>query len=151
MNNKKMPDKNFKTICSVTALCKDLGLSRAQFYNLQNMEVFPKGLKDERTGRPYFDIELQRVCHQIRSTGIGHNGQPYLFYSPRDQPGKPRANRSKAVNSKHKDFVSTLEQMGLSVSVEQVSNAMLELYPHGTDGIDDGVVIRELFRHLKGL
>lgn len=144
-----MPDKNFKAICSVTALCKDLGLSRAQFYNLQNMGVFPKGLKDERTGRPYFDTELQRNCHQIRSSGIGHNGQPYLFYSPRTNPGKPRSKGDKSINSKYKDIASTLEQMGLSVSVEQVSEAMSEVYPDGSDSIDDGVVIRELFRFLK--
>ena len=144
-----MSDKNFKAVCSVTDLCKSLGLSRAQFYNLQNMGVFPKGLKDERTGRPYFDVELQQVCHQIRSSGIDYNGKPYLFYSPRTNPSKPRATGSKAVNSKHKDYASTLEQMGLEASVEQVSEAMSEVYPDGTGTIDDGVVIRELFRHLK--
>ena len=151
MNNKKIPDKNFKAVCSVTCLCKDLELSRAQFYNLQNMGVFPKGLKDERTGRPYFDVELQQICHQIRSTGIGHNGQPYLFYSPRINPGRPRSKGGKTVNGKHKDYAETLHQMGLEASVEQVSKAISVVYPDGTDGIDDGVVIRELFRHLKEL
>lgn len=147
MTNKKMPDKTYKAICSITELCKDLGISRAQFYNLQNMSVFPKGLKDERTGRPYFDAELQRTCHQIRSSGIGHDGQPYLFYAPRTNPGKPR-NKG---NHKHKEFVSTLEQMGLSVSVKQISKALSELYPDGSESIDDGVVIRELFRILKDM
>jgi hypothetical protein len=151
MNNKKLSDNNFKAVCSVTELCKDLGISRAQFYNLQNMEVFPKGLKDERTGRPYFDIELQRACHQIRSSGIGHNGQPYLFYSPRTNPGKQRNKLSKMSNGMHKEYASTLEQMGLSVSVEQISKALAELYSGGHENIDDGVVIRELFRHLKGM
>ena len=151
MNDKKMPDKSLKAICSVTDLCKNLDLSRAQFYNLQNIGVFPKGLKDKRTGRPYFDIELQRNCHQIRSSSIGHNGQPYLFYSPRTNPGKPRGKVSKSVNSKYGDYVSTLEQMGLETSVAKVSKALSELYSGGTDGIDDGVVIRELFRHLKGM
>ena len=149
MSNKKLSEKTYKAICSVTELCKDLGISRAQFYNLQNMEVFPKGLKDERTGRPYFDIELQRACHQIRNSGLGHNGQPYLFYSPRTNPGKPRSKVSKSVNSKHKDYASTLEQMGLSVSVEQISNALSDLYPDGFD-CSEGIVVRELFRHLKG-
>jgi hypothetical protein len=109
MSNKKLSDKTYKTVCSVTELCKDLGISRAQFYNLQNMKVFPKGLKDERTGRPYFNVELQISCHQTRSTGIGHNGQPYLFYSPRTNPGKPRTKVSKPVNGKYKEYASTLE------------------------------------------
>ena len=151
MNNKKVPDKNFKAVCSVTTLCKDLGLSRAQFYNLQNMSVFPKGLKDKRTGRPYFDIKLQRDCHQIRNSGIGHNGQPYLFYSPRTHPGKPRGNGDKSINSKHKEYVSTLNQMGLAVTDKQVIGALKELYPEGMNGIDEGVIVRELFRKLKGL
>ncbi len=151
MNNKKLSDNNFKAVCSVTELCRNLKLSRAQFYNLQNMGVFPKGLKDERTGRPYFDTDLQRACLQIRSSGMAHNGQPYLFYSPRTNPGKPRSKRDKSVNNKYKDYASTLEQMGLEASVEQISNALVELYPDGSGNIDEGVVIRELFRHLKGL
>jgi hypothetical protein len=150
MSNKKMSDKTFKAICSVTELCKDLHISRAQFYNLQNMEVFPKGLKDERTGRPYFDVELQTACHQIRNSGIGHDGQPYLFYSPRTKPGKPRIKVSKHVDSKHKDYALTLEQMGLSVSVEQISKSLPELYPDGSGSVDEGVVIRALFRHFRG-
>lgn len=149
MNNKKLPDKNSKAVCSVTELCKNLGLSRAQFYNLQNMSVFPKALKDERTGRPYFDTKLQEICQEVRRTGIGHNGKPYLFYSPRTQPDKPRGKRDKSINSKHKDYASTLEQMGLAVTVEQVSKVMSELYPEGVSGIDEGVIIRELFRRFK--
>ena len=151
MNNKKLSDNNFKAVCSVTELCKNLKLSRAQFYNLQNMGVFPEGLKDDRTGRPYFDTELQGICHRIRSTGMGYNNQPYLFYSPRTNPGKPRGKKSSPINSKYKEFALTLEQMGLEASVEQVSNALAELYPDGSGNIDEGVVIRELFRHLKGL
>jgi hypothetical protein len=151
MDNKKVPDKNLEAICSVTDLCKNLGLSRAQFYNLQNMGIFPKGLKDERTGRPYFDMKLQRDCHQIRSSGIGHNGQPYLFYSPRTNPGKSRGKGSKSVNGKHKEYISTLEQMGLDVTGQQVVGALKQLYPDGINGTDEGIVIRELFRHLKGM
>ena len=50
---------------------------------------------------------------------------------------------------KHKEYASTLEQMGLSVSGGQISKAISELYPDGCKNIDDGVLIRELFRHLK--
>ena len=151
MDNKKLSNSNIKAVCSVTSLCKDLGLSRAQFYNLQALGIFPKALKDKRTGRPYFDTELQRTCHQIRSSGIGHNGQPYLFYSPRTNPGKPGGNRGNHIDSKHKEFVSTLNQMGLAVNAEQVSNVLKELYPDGTNGTDEGIIVRELFRYFKGI
>jgi hypothetical protein len=41
--------------------------------------------------------------------------------------------------------------MGLEITVEQVKQSLPELYPDGTDGADQGVIIRELFRHLKQL
>ena len=59
MNDKKGADRSLKAVCSVTEQCRALKLSHDQFYNLQNMGIFPKGLKDERTGRPYFDMKLQ--------------------------------------------------------------------------------------------
>lgn len=149
MAERKVSNKNFKAVCSVTYLCKDLELSRAQFYNLQNQGIFPKALKDERTGRPYFDIELQRICHRIRSTGIGYDSRPYLFYSPRTHPGKPCSKRNNHVDSKHKDFASALNQMGLDITADQVSKALKILQPDGVSNANDGVVIRELFRFLK--
>ena len=35
-----LPDYDLKAVCSVTALAKKLGLSRARFYQLQKMGVF---------------------------------------------------------------------------------------------------------------
>ena len=39
--------------------------------------------------------------------------------------------------------------MGLDVTVEQVQQGLIEVYPDGTDEVAQGVVIRELFRCLK--
>jgi len=35
------------------------------------------------------------------------------------------------------------------LTVEQVQQGLSELYPDGTDEVAQGVVIRELFRHIK--
>ena len=39
--------------------------------------------------------------------------------------------------------------MGLDVTVEQVQQGLTEIYPDGTNDVEQGVVIRELFRCLK--
>ena len=153
MSGKKVSENNLKAVCSVSSLCKDLGISRAQFYNLQKMGVFPKGLKDKRTGRPYFDINLQNICHDIRRTGIGHNREPYLFYNPRgSNPDKQRRtmvkNKSKA-DTRYTELIDTLQQMGLTVSLSQVADVVKELYPDGLEEQDQGLVKRNLYRFLR--
>ena len=153
MSGKKVSESNLKAVCSVSSLCKDLGISRAQFYNLQKMGVFPKGLKDKRTGRPYFDVNLQNICHDIRRTGIGNNGEPYLFYNPRwSNPNQNCItmvkNKSQA-DARYSELIDTLRQMGLTVSSSQVADAVKELYPDGFDEQDQGLVIRNLYRFLR--
>ena len=51
---------NQKTAISVTEMSKDLGLSRARFYQLLNQGIFPKPLYSEETKRPFYDLELQK-------------------------------------------------------------------------------------------
>ena len=50
MNNKKM--SNLKPIVSISEMVKMLQLSRARFYQLLQMEFFPKPLYDNRSKRP---------------------------------------------------------------------------------------------------
>jgi len=153
MSGKKTPENNLKAVCSVSSLCRDLGISRAQFYNLQKLGVFPKGLTDKRTGRPYFDINLQNICHDIRRTGIGYNGEPYLFYNPRgsnpDQNRRTTAKNKSQDDTRYTEQVDTLQQMGLTVSPSQVADAIKELYPEGLEEQDQGLVIRNLYRFLR--
>ena len=61
----------------------------------------------------------------------------------------PENIRKKKIDPVVKEFVETLETMGLEATVEQVEQGLSEIYPDGTDDIEQGVVIRELFRHLK--
>ena len=81
MNNKKMSIS--KPIVSVTDMSRIVELSRARFYQLLDMGFFPKPLHDERSKRPYYDLELQQKCLECRQSGIGADGSYMLFYSPR--------------------------------------------------------------------
>ena len=148
MNNKSLPEK---AICSVTDLVKMLGLSRARFYQLQKLGFFPQSLYDTRTRRPFFDIELQKTCLKIRKTGIGFNDQYILFYSPRKKYTQNRtaAKRGRQNNPLYEELADALNSMGLNCSVRQVSDAIQQTYPDGIEELDQGAVLKDLFRFLK--
>jgi len=152
MNRKMLSDKNVKTICSVTDLVGMLGLSRARFYQLLKEGIFPQPVYDIRTRRPFFTAQLQEHCLRIRQTGIGFNGCYILFYARRNNNGHRKEKNRNRSNSKYSDLTATLTQMGLDVSVSQVKDAIEALYPEGLEEQnDEGTVIRDLFRYLKGI
>ena len=145
MNNKKMPV--LKPIVSVTEMARNLNLSRARFYQLLEQGIFPQPIYDLRTRRPLYNAQLQERCLEVRHSGIGFNHQYILFYSPRKKGIQPKI--SKKSHPLHKEFSETLNSMGLACSAKDVSAALFELYPGGIDRLDQGIVIRDLFRFLK--
>ena len=146
MSNKKLSIT--KQVVSITEMAKMCNLSRARFYQLLEQGFFPKPLKDERSKRPYYDLALQQKCLECRQSGIGSDGSYMLFYSPRKKETVTNM-RKKKVDPVIKELTETLQEMGLDISVEQVQQGLIELYPDGTGKLEQGVVIRELFRHFK--
>ena len=146
MNTKKLSIT--KPIVSISEICKILQLSRARYYQLVNSGFFPKPKIDSRSKRPYYDAALQQTILECRHSGIGADGSFMLFYSPRKKETTPRI-REKIINPIVKEMTETLQEMGLETTVEQVQQGLSEIYPDGIDNQDQGVVIRELFRHLK--
>ena len=138
---------NYKSICSVTELAKKLGLSRARFYQLQKTGVFPPPVYCLYTKRPFYPMELQEKCLEIRKTGIGHNGRPIIFYSKRNTAAiKPNSNPEQ----KFKELSDTLKQMGLKINTAKARNALMSLYPGNWKKLDiDGEVIAEVYRHFQ--
>lgn len=141
---KMLSDNGLKAVCTVTELAKKLGLSRARFYQLQNLGVFPKPVYCIRTKRPFYPLDLQQQCIRIRKTGIGHNGQPIVFYSLQKDKSRCQTHLG------YKQLTDTLRQMGLNVTLNTVTNTVKSLYPEElTQRPVDGSVIRDLFRHFK--
>ncbi len=147
MNNKKLSIS--KPIVSMTEIAQMVQLSRARFYQLLQSGFFPKPLHDERSKRPYYDLELQQKCLECRQSGIGVDGSFMLFYSPRQKETVSHLKKKKMVDPQVKELADTLQTMGLEVSYQQVQQALSGLYPDGTNGEEQGVIIRELFRYLK--
>ena len=146
MSNKKL--SNTKVVVSMTEIARMLQMSRARFYQLLAQGFFPKPKYDERSKRPYYNLELQQKCLECRQSGIGIDGSYMLFYSPRKKETVSHM-RNKKIDPMVKEIVETLQTMGLEVTVEQVQQGLSELYPDGIGEIDQGVVVRELFRHFK--
>lgn len=146
MKDKKMPTK---AVVSVSEMAAALDLSRARFYQLLDAQILPQPVYDLRTRRPVYPQDLQEKCLAVRQTGIGSNGQYILFYTPRKNTGStPRKSVPKKV-SKYQDIRDALTTMGLDLAEEQVSKAVADLFPEGIENKDQGIVIRELFRHFK--
>jgi hypothetical protein len=146
MSSKKLSIS--KQIFSITDMAMNCNLSRARFYQLLGTGFFPKPLHDDRSKRPYYNLDLQQKCLECRQSGIGVDGSFMLFYSPRKKETKPRV---KKVDPQIKELTETLGSMGLETTFEQVQQSLPELYPDGTEGVEQGLIIRELFRHLKQL
>ena len=133
-------------VCSVTELTKKLGLSRARFYQLQKMGVFPMPLYCTRTKRPFYPLELQQKCIDIRKTGIGLNGQAIIFYASRKNISQKSSGHSE---HQYGELADLLSQMGLNVTCNKVRKAVKALYPAGSAQCsDEGMVIRDLFRYF---
>jgi hypothetical protein len=142
---------NLKQACSVIEMIRTLEISRARFYQLIERGIFPSPIYDLRTKRPFYNVELQQVCLEVKESNIGFNGQYVLFYSPRKNSAVIKSSKKSASNDEpFVELTDTLKRMGLDLDVNKVKKAMAELYPNGTDGsVDQGVIIRDLFRYFK--
>jgi hypothetical protein len=152
MARKMMSNSNLKPVCSVIDLIRMLELSRARFYQLLKQGIFPPPVFDLRTRRPFYSLELQQICLEVRESNIGFNGSYALFYRPRTDKqniSKKSESKNKNNNSAHQELTETLKRMGLDVNAPQVGSAIQNLFPDGTDTADSGIVIRELFRFFK--
>ena len=156
MNKEPLSKNELKAICSVTELARILGFSRTRFYQLQKMGVFPMPVFCIRTKRPFYPMELQKKCIEIRETGVAYNGQPVLFYGEHKSRNKASCELSEPEKScnknrqKYEELTNTLRRMGLSVSCKAVKNAIDALFPEGLQQhSDEGQAVRDLFRYLS--
>jgi len=159
MTRRLMSENNPKVVYSVSETARSVGLSRSHFYTLVRQGFFPMPVYDLRSKRPYYPAELQQVCLQVRQTGMGHNGLPALFYSPRQAADDPAVKTSKSPGKRREtaldpavqELTEALLNLGIrDVAEEQVAEALGSLYPdRPPQGMDHGLLLRQLFRHFQ--
>lgn len=142
-----------KAAVTVAEMARMCGLSRSRFYQLIGT-AFPEPEHHPETGRPIYTEELQEVCLEVRRRNSGIDGKPILFYARRlgSAPSRPKPPKPK-LETKRGDvtaLVEGLNALGLtSATAAQVQRVTQELFPKGTEGIDQGEVLRAVFLHLK--
>jgi len=152
------PKQTLKTCVSVAEMSRMTGLSRARFYQLHRVGVFPSPKHDPATGRPFYDEEQQNICLDVRRRNCGVNGKTVLFYAPRNQitiarPQNSRPMRTMARRSpsqpKHHALISALAALGISATAVEVGSSLAELFPTGVGDTDESAVLRQVFLHLR--
>jgi hypothetical protein len=140
-----------KSAVSVTEMCRMVGLSRARFYQLLRRGIFVAADQDEITKRPLFSEEKQRQNLDARRRNCGVNGKPILFYSRRRDLGSVKVARTQKPQVKSNQFVELLDRLAalnVTTTVAQVEPVVKELFPQGTDGMDQGEVVRAVFLRI---
>lgn len=145
-----------KDAVTVAEMARMVGLSRSRFYQLIG-KTFPEPSRDEQ-GRPFYVEEQQSVCLDVRRRNCGIDGKPILFYAARSaiaasttrQPSHQQPQKRKpAVPQKHSEIIDAVRALGLTTTAAQVDQAIQNLFPNGTAGINSGEVIRAVFLSIK--
>lgn len=145
-----MPVQQLPAAASVSATAELCQLSRSRFYDLMNAGVFPKPVQHPSSNRPIYSRELIEKCLEIRQTGIGFNGEPFVFNRKLTKNRKPIQGRnSRPDSTAYVELTDSLKSLGLTATTDAVGQAVAELYPNGMDGHDQGEVIRRVFLHLQ--
>ena len=144
-------------VMSISAMAREVGLSRSRFYTLMHEGVFPEPVYLIRTRRPVYTAELQEACIEARRRGLGAvNGQPVIFYQrlPKARP-TPKLSRRKSsgaatVSPQIARLVEGLKQLGMAdPKPSAVSTALAEAYPDGVGDTESGAVLAAVYRRLR--
>lgn len=145
--------KETKAAVTVAEMARMCGLSRSRFYQLIGT-AFPQPERQPETDRPIYTEEQQVICLDVRRRNCGIDGKPILFYARRlgTVPLRPKPTKPK-LEPKSKDVLALVEglnSLGLTTATgSQVERVTKELFPNGTNGLDQGEVLRAVFLHLK--
>lgn len=136
-----------KAVVTVSFMCKQLQISRSQFYWHIKRGTFHAPLYLDSNNRPYFTASMVDDNVRARETGVGVNGEYVLFYERR--AADERNPHGKRPKGDHSSLIQGLKLLGLaSVTLDQVESALAACFPNGT-GDDDDKALRAVFRHLK--
>jgi hypothetical protein len=149
-----------KAVVSVSEMARMCGLSRIRFYDLIEQRIMPSPCYDPRTKRPIYTKNLQRQCLDIKRTNVGIEGQFIIFYQRRSADERsPAISRSRRLTTaasapggpqRHTQLIAQLASLGLpGVTDAQVDTGFQVCFPSGHDGVDEGEVLRTLWRYLR--
>ena len=146
---------------TVSAHIRQLGLSRARYYDLLAEGFFLPPVYLVSNRRPLYTAEIAERNVLAKAVGIGAvTGEPRVFYAPRRgegtagsaPPRRPRRSSSSGRRSQIDigSIVAALGSLGMQgVQEDSVAQVVTDLFPGGTNGMQEGDVIRAVFRRLR--
>jgi len=136
-------EEPLKAAVSVSWLCRQLSMSRSQFYFHVKRGTFHPPLRLASNQRPYYTASMVEDIVKARETGVGVNNEYVLFYERQAKNDvTPKADLS--------SLLEGLRRLGLAeITAAQVEAALAICFPKGTNGQDEANVLRVVFRHLK--
>ena len=149
------PEPSSKAAVTVSEMADLCEISRSRFYELMKAGVYPKPVQHPSSSRPLYALDLIEKCLQIKKTGVGMNGAFVTFNRklkkvvPTKHKGKPAVN-GKPLDPHIEPILDAVKALGLTTTLQTVTDAVAALYPTGIAGQDQGDVIRKTFLYLQG-
>jgi hypothetical protein len=151
-------ENELKAGVSVTEMARMLGFSRSRCYQLIDAGILYPPVLDIQTRRPFFPAEIQKKNLEIRKRNMGANGKPILFYAQRiltessikRMPAPKRTSKTRKQNPLTDRLRNDLKSLGLDgLNDAQIDAAVRNCFPTGVNSIDEGEVLRCVYRYLK--
>jgi len=150
-----VPDPSIKAAVSVSEMAELCEISRSRWYELVDAGVFPAPVLLLPIKRPVYDRALIEKCLQIKQTGIGLGGSPVVFNRkrkwawPTKHKGKPMP-KERPNDPLIEPIFDAVKALGLTTTLQAVTEVVAALYPTGIGDQDQGDVIRKTFLYLQG-
>jgi len=144
-------DNSLPEIISINQLCSLMSISRSRYYQiLSEGLILPPILSDSK--RPYFTRELALKNLAVKKNNIGVNGKICIFYNSNKSSNisaknnnNKKENKKKTTN-KYIDIIDGLSSLGIDeVSKSQIEDALKKCFPDGTNNVDEGEILRQVF------
>ena len=149
-----MDEKNIPEIVSINQMCSLMSISRSRYYQILDQGlIHPPVYSDSK--RPYFTRELALMNLEVKKNNVGANGKICIFYncapstSSAKKKSKKKEQKSKTTD-KHTDLIEGLSCLGLDgISNCQVENALKKCFPNGTENVEEGEILRQIYCLIK--
>lgn len=142
-------------IVSVSDMAKMVGLSRSRFYSLLERGFFPAPQRGKSSSRPFYDLEGQLRCLEVRETGIGVNGEPHVFQRKEGEKIPIPRSRLKSVSKPTEvsidlaPIIEGLRELGLTkIKEPKVKSAIDRIFPKGIESMSFEKILPPLFTEL---
>lgn len=148
-------DPSVMAAVSVSEMADLCELSRSRWYELVEAGIMPRPVVLLPIKRPVYDRALIEKCLEIKRTGIGLSGTPVVWNRKRKWAWPTKHKTKPVAKAQRSDplmepIFEAVKSLGLTTTLQAVTDAVAALFPTGIADQDQGDVIRKTFLFLQG-